>query len=79
VTCNSLDRGGVFQVHTAKGIVKFKPTPKGLHALNLKKNPKAAFILVDDMGLAFNASPSHQMHVATVRNNFEGFTKRQIE
>ncbi len=31
VTYDSKDRGGVFQVHTNKGIVEFKPSTQGLH------------------------------------------------
>ncbi len=42
VTYDSSNHDGVFQVHTTKGIVKFKPTPKGLHALNLNSlTPKS--------------------------------------
>ena len=48
VTYNSSDRNGVFQVHTKQGVVKFKPTSKGLHALNLKDNPDTASLLVND-------------------------------
>ena len=54
-------------------MVEFKPTPKGLHALNLRENPEAAFILVNDVELAFD-SP-----VQTNRQNYEGFTKKPIE
>jgi hypothetical protein len=36
--------------------VEFKPTSKGLHALNLKDNPEAAYILVNDADLAFSLS-----------------------
>jgi hypothetical protein len=74
VTYNSTDRGGVFKVFTQAGVVKFKPTPKGLHVLDLKQNPDAAFLLVNDADLAYGKSP-----VPTVRQNYEGFTKRQIQ
>jgi hypothetical protein len=47
VTYNSTDCDGVFQVCTKQGIVKFEPTTKGLHGLNLRGNPEAAFLLVD--------------------------------
>ncbi len=77
VIYDSLDKGGVFQVHTAKGVVEFKPTLKGLHALNLKDNPEAAHILVNDADLVFTLS--HQTPVTTVHNNYKGFTKQQIE
>ena len=48
VTYDSSDRNGVFEVHMKQGIVEFKPTHKGLHALNLKDNLKAAFLVVND-------------------------------
>jgi hypothetical protein len=73
VTYNSTDRGGVFKVFTQAGLVEFKPTEKGLHAINLRENPDAAYVLVNDAGLA---SPSP---INTVRNNFEGFTKKQVQ
>ncbi len=78
MTYNSRDCGGVFQVHTKKGIVEFKPTPKGLHALNLKANPEAAFLLVNDSNLHLPES-KHQLHVATVQENYDGFTRKQIQ
>ena len=71
VTYNSTDHDGVFQVHTKQSTVKFKPTPKGLHTLNLRDNPKAAFLLVNDA--------DHQLHVGTVHENFDGFSYKQIE
>ncbi len=77
VTYNSRNRGGVFWVHTIKGVVEFKPTLKGLHAQNLKDNPEAAHILVNDADLAFLLF--HQTPVTTVRNKYKGYTKRQIE
>ncbi len=51
VTYDSADCGSVFKVHTSQGLVKFKPTPKGLNALNLQQNLEAAFLLVNDMEL----------------------------
>ena len=74
VTYDSTDRGGVFKVLTPAGVVEFKPTQKGLHVLNLKHNPDAAFILVNDADLAYGKS-----RVPTVRQNYEGFTKRQVQ
>ncbi len=56
--------------------MEFKPTPKGLHALNLKDNPDAAFLLVNDAEVQL--SPT-KPHVATVRTNFEGFSRKQVE
>jgi hypothetical protein len=60
-----------------KGVVKFKPTSKGLHTLNLKDNPEAAYILVIVADLAFLLS--QQTPVSTVCTNYEGYTKRQIQ
>ena len=74
VTYDSTDCGGVFMVYTPAGVVKFKPTPKGLHVLNLKNNPEAAFLLVNDADLAYGKSP-----VPTIHQNYKGFTKRQIQ
>ena len=74
VTYDSEDCGGVFQVWTDKGVVKFAPTSKGLHTLNLKENPGAAYLLVNDADVAYQDSP-----VATVWANYEGFTKCQIK
>jgi len=74
VIYDSTDHGGVFRVFTQVGVVKFKPSPKGLHVLNLKDNPDAAFLLVNDADLAYGKSP-----VPTVHQNYEGFTKWQIQ
>ena len=73
LTYDSTDRSGVFKVFTSEGVVKFTPTSKGLHAINLQDNPKAAFLLVNDADFAFGNSP-----VKTVRTNYEGFTKKQV-
>ncbi len=76
VTYNSCNCGGVFQVHTTKGIVEFQPNPKGLHALNIKENPEAAFLLANDLELILpdlDPTPDHHVHVNMVRNNYEGF------
>ena len=79
VTYDSTDRGGVFKVYTKQGAMEFKPTTNGLHALNLKTNPEAAFLLVNDVDLHLSQSEDHQVHVATVRNNNENFSCKQIE
>jgi hypothetical protein len=72
---DSTDRHGVFQVHMNHGIVEFIPTPKGLHALNLKDNPNAAFLLVKYAEVQL--SPT-KPHVATFRTNFEDFSFKQV-
>jgi hypothetical protein len=63
VTYDSWDQDGVFQVHTPGGVVEFKSSPRGLHYLNL----------------ADEDSKIEYMLVNTVRENFEGFTKHEIE
>jgi hypothetical protein len=63
VTYNSLDRGGVFQVHTQDGIVEFKPCERGLHYHDMSNDES-------NIGL---------MLVNTVRGNFEGYTHKEIE
>jgi hypothetical protein len=79
VTYDSSDHNGVFQVHTKQGIVEFKPTSKGLHALNLKDNPKAAFLLVNDADIQMPDIDHNQMHVNTVQENFDGLSRKQVE
>jgi hypothetical protein len=73
VTYDSTDRGGIFRVFTKAGVVEFTPAIKGLHAINLRKNPEAAYLLVNDADLVFH-SP-----VQTVRRNYEGFTKKKVQ
>ncbi len=63
VTYNSWDRGGVFQVHTAGGVVEFKSSPGSLHYLDItSEGSKVKLMLVN-----------------TVQANFEGFTRREVE
>jgi hypothetical protein len=66
VTYDSTDCGGVFKVFTTEGVVEFKPTSKGLHAINLWDNPEAAFFLVNDADFPFGDSP-----VKTVRKFYQ--------
>ena len=63
VTYNSKDCGGVFQVHTNKGIVEFKPSAQGLH--------------YHDVSDA--SSNIELMLVNTVRENFERYTHNEVE
>jgi hypothetical protein len=60
---DSWDRGGVFQVHTQDGIVEFKPCERGLHCHDVSNDES-------NIGL---------MLVNTVRGNFEGYTRKEIE
>jgi hypothetical protein len=63
VTYDSWDRGGVFQVHTQDGIVEFKPCERGLHYHDMSNDES-------NIGL---------MLVNTVRENFEGYTHKEIK
>jgi hypothetical protein len=63
VTYDSWDRGGVFQVHTQDGIAEFKPCERGLHYHDVSDDES-------NIGL---------MLVNTVRGNFEGYTRKEIE
>ncbi len=74
ITYDSHDCRGVFKVHTSGGLVEFKPTSHGLHALDLHDNPNAAHILVTST----YPNEAH-LHVNTVRENYEGFTPKQIK
>ena len=77
ITYDSRDQGDVFKVQTPRGVVEFKPTPQGLHALHLQDNPDAAYLLVTD---GDPPDPhDEQLHVNTVCQNFEGYTKKQIQ
>ena len=78
VTYDSMDRGGVFRVYNKQGVVEFKPTTNGLHTLNLKTNPEAAFFLVNDVDLHLSEPDEHQVHVANVQDNFGNFSRKQI-
>ena len=79
VTNDSSDCGGVFKVYTNKGLVEFSPTIKGLHAFDMQQNPEAAFLLVNDADLKPPITSHHQLHVKTVRTNYDGFSRKQIE
>jgi hypothetical protein len=71
---NSRNHGGVFKVHTSDGLLEFKPTPKGLHILNLHDTLEVAHLLIT------SSQPStNHIHVNTVHENFEGFTKKQLK
>jgi hypothetical protein len=74
ITYDSRDRGGVFKVHTLDSLIEFKPTNRGLHALDLNDNPDAAHVLVIS-----TTQPADHLHVNTIRDNFEGFTKKQVQ
>ncbi len=71
---DSEDQGGVFKVWTKAGVVEFKPTVKGLHAHKLRDNPEAMYLLVKDA-----ADITDESLVKTVRNNYKGFTKKQVD
>ena len=72
-TYDSEDHRGVFKVYTKAGVAEFAPTVKGLHALNLKDTPEAAYHLVN------NADLNYGSPIKTVQKNYKGFTKQQIQ
>ena len=78
----------MFKVHTSEGLIEFKPTSKGLHALDLRTQPEAAHLLVTSSHLSppSNTSPppqtpkdDHLHTIETVCENYEGFTKKQVQ
>jgi hypothetical protein len=60
---NSWDQDGVFQVHTDGGIVEFKPSSHGLHYHDIS-DPSSKVEL---------------MLINTVRENFKGYTRQDVE
>jgi hypothetical protein len=83
--------GGVFKVHTSEGLLEFKPTSRGLHALDLRAQPEAAHHLVTSSHVSSTTSDTtpppmslapetdHLHVVKTIRENYEGFTKKQVQ
>jgi hypothetical protein len=63
VMYDSWDQGSVFQVHTDGGIVEFKPSSRGLHYHGVSDPSR-------NVGL---------MLINTVRENFEGYTRHDVE
>ena len=64
--------------------MEFHPTSNGLHIVYLKQHPEVAYLLVnvasiDDDPSPPASSPVHQLHINTVRQNFEGYTKKQVQ
>jgi hypothetical protein len=47
--------------------------------LNLKDNPEAASLLVNDADIQMLHIGHNQMHVNTVQENFDGFSHKQVE
>ncbi len=69
--------------HTPRGVVEFHPTPNGLHIADLKQNPVAAYLLVNDADINDNipwadSSPDHQPHINTVCQNLKGTQKNKF-
>ena len=81
----------MFKVHTSEGLLEFKPTSKGLYALDLRAQLEAAHLLVTSSHVSSTTSdntPSpmppapekdHLHVVKTIRENYEGFTKKQVQ
>jgi hypothetical protein len=84
ITYDSHNRKGVFMVHTPQGVAEFHPEPNGLHIVDLKQNPKVAYLFVNDPDIDDDPpltapSPEHQLQIATIHQNFEGYTKKQVQ
>jgi hypothetical protein len=86
ITYDSHDRGGVFKVNTSEGLIEFKPTSKGLHALDLRTQPEAAHLLVTSSHFSppsdtppppQTPEDDHLYTIKTVCENYEGFTKNR--
>lgn len=76
ITYDSWDNGGVFKVHTTKGVVEFKPSEKGLHYLDLSDNDTINYMLVNMTKADINTDGKV---ISTVRHNFEGYTRNEIK
>jgi hypothetical protein len=77
ITYDSHNRKGIFQVQNPQVVVEFHPTYNGLHIVDLKQHPEAAYLLVNDTSIDDDpplpaSSPVHQLHINTVRQNFAG-------
>ncbi len=64
--------------------MEFHPTSNSLHIDDLKQHPDAAYLLANNASIDDNppppaSSPVHQLHINTVRQNFEGYTKKQVQ
>jgi hypothetical protein len=90
ITYDSHNHGRVFKINMLKGIIEFNPTPKGQHTLHLSQNPEAAYLLVNNADLLYTplkdstppstAVPDQlHVHVTTVRQIYDGFTKKHID
>jgi hypothetical protein len=80
ITYDSHGRKGIFQVHTPRGVMEFHPTSNGLHIVDLQQHPEAAYLLINDASIDDDppppaSSPVHQLHINTVRQNFECYKK----
>ncbi len=87
-TYDSHDRGGVFKVHTSEGLIEFKPTSKGHHALDLRTQPEAAHLLVTFSHIVPSPSNTpppphptapgddHLNIIKIVRENYKDFTQK---
>ena len=74
VTYDSEDHGGVFKVFTKAGVVEFKPTKKGLHALDITDNPEAA--MTPTLRMTLQSKQSARTMKASPRNKSNKQPKR---
>ncbi len=73
-TYDSHDRKGVFMVHTPRGVVEShcRSETKPWGGLSLVNDTD-----IDDNPPQADSSPDHQLHITTVRQNFESHTKNK--
>ncbi len=82
VTYNSWDCNGVFIVHTPKGMVEFKPSEQWLHYIDVSKEGdlvRHMLVHTETDNKTTTSSDKGFVMVNTVRANFEGYIKHNIE
>jgi hypothetical protein len=82
VTYNCWDRNGVLVVHTPKGVIEFKPSEQGLHYIDVSKEGdlvRHMLVHVETDNKTTTSSDKGFVMVNTVRANFEGYTKHNVE
>jgi hypothetical protein len=79
VMYDSLDRNGVFKVHTKDGVVEFKPSERGLHYVDVSVEGDVVQHMLATTDMSGGEDDKECMMVTTVRGNFEGYTRHEIK
>ena len=66
-------------IHTDNGQIKFKRTPEGLYAYKPTAKYKESVSRLKNPVVHAQILEGTQHHVSTVKENMEGFTKREVE